>query len=231
MLTPARRRGVEILDDPSVDPAVRTRSIDDVTRSNRLLGGARAAAEAFRSIMPLLDAKASLLDVGTGLADIPARVARLARGENRSLTVLGIDEAYSLLVAARSRLDAPVCAGALALPFRDQAIDVVMCSQLLHHFEEPDAVRLLAELNRVARRAVIVSDLRRSWIAAAGFWLISFPLRFHPVTRHDGVVSVLRGFTPADLERLVARATGVTPVVRRHLGWRLTAQWSPQGSS
>ena len=40
-LTPARRRGMEILDDPDVDPAVRRQSIRDVTRSNRLLGGLR----------------------------------------------------------------------------------------------------------------------------------------------------------------------------------------------
>jgi hypothetical protein len=74
---------------------------------------------------------------------------------------------------------------------------------------------------------VIVSDLRRSWFAAAGFWLVSFPLRFHRVTRHDGVVSVLRGFTAGDFERLVKQATGAIPTVRRRAGWRLTARWSP----
>jgi hypothetical protein len=101
-----------------------------------------------------------------------------------------------------------------------------MCSQLLHHFENAEADRLLREMNRVARRAVIVSDLRRSWIAAAGFWLVSFPLRFHRVTRHDGVLSVLRGFTAQELQRLVTTATGVTPVVAHRLGWRLTASWT-----
>src|SRR5262249_14167040 len=114
--------------------------------------------------------------------------------------------------------------------FRDGAIDVVMASQVLHHFEEHDAERLLRELNRVARRVVIVSDLRRSWIAAIGFWLVSFPLRFHRVTRHDGVVSVLRGFTAADLKRLVRAAAGVDPTVHQRLGWRLTAQWQPRSA-
>jgi hypothetical protein len=79
----------------------------------------------------------------------------------------------------------------------------------------------------VARRAVIVSDLRRSWIAAAGFWLVSWPLGFHPVTRHDGVVSVLRGFTSAELARHVRDSTGRDADVRRHPGFRLTATWTP----
>ncbi len=87
-------------------------------------------------------------------------------------------------------------------------------------------MRLLAEMNRVARVAVIVSDLRRSWLAVAGFWTVSFPLRFHPVTRHDGVVSVLRGFTPGELRQIVRQATGVVPTVSRHLGYRLTARWT-----
>jgi SAM-dependent methyltransferase len=219
MLVPARRRGVEILDDPGVDPAIRQRSIDDVTRSNRILGGLRAALLA---LQPVLREGATLLDVGTGLADIPGAVRSKAK-----VTTIGVDEARSLLVAAKSRLDFGVCANALALPFRDRSIDVVMCSQVLHHFEDHDAERLIREMNRVARDAVVISDLRRSWLAAAGFWLVSFPLRFHRVTRHDGVVSVLRGFTAADLRRLVRNAVGIEPAVRGRLGFRLTAHWRP----
>lgn len=229
MLTPARRRGVEILDDPSVDPAIRTRSIGDVTRSNRVLGGLRAAVGALEDVLPTLGRSATLLDVGTGLADIPERAARIARDAGCALTIVGIDEAYSLLDAARSRVTG-VCADARALPFADHSIDVVMCSQVLHHFDDAAAVALIAEMTRVARRAVIVSDIRRSWIAAAGFWLVSFPLGFHRVTRHDGVVSVLRGFTARDLDRLVRAACGSAPIVQRRAGWRLTARWTPEAA-
>jgi hypothetical protein len=104
----------------------------------------------------------------------------------------------------------------------------VICSQVLDHFEDAEIPLVLAELSRVARKLVVVSDLRRSWIAAAGFWLVTWPLRFHPVTRHDGVTSVLRGFTPDDLARHVRSATGRTPEVRRHTGFRITATWTPR---
>jgi SAM-dependent methyltransferase len=231
LLTPRRRRGFEILDDPSVDPEIRARSISDVMRSNKLLGGLRAASTSFEEVLPSLADDAIVLDVGTGLADIPARVRSVGVSNRRRLFVIGLDEAYSLLDADRARLDAGICANALELPFRDHSVDVVICSQILHHFDEEGADHFLREMNRVARNAVIVSDLRRSWVAAAGFWLVSFPLRFHRVTRHDGVVSVLRGFTADDLYRLIRRATGAIPVIDRHLGWRLTARWSPSSSS
>jgi hypothetical protein len=230
VLTPARRRGMEILDDPDVDPVVRRQSVRDITRSNRVLGGLRAAALEVRDALREFGGRGdvSLLDVGTGLADIPRRATLDAKFNGVVLTTIGVDQAASLLVVARDCLTHAVCADALALPFRDQSVDIVMCSQVLHHFDVGDAEQLVRELNRVARRTVIVCDLRRSWIAAFGFWAVSFPMRFHRVTRHDGVVSVFRGFTTAELDRIVKTATGSTPVVRRRLGYRVTARWTPQ---
>jgi SAM-dependent methyltransferase len=231
VLTPARRRGIELLDDPAVDSAIRERSMRDLTRSNRWLGGLRAALAALRETLSEAGARRqglTLLDVGTGLADIPRRGREAARSAGIELATIGADEAAALLIRSRASLDFAVAANALALPFRDGAVDIVTCSQVLHHFAGADAVRVLAEMNRVARVAVIVSDLRRSWLAVAGFWSVSFPMRFHAVTRHDGVVSVLRGFTPAELTQLVRSATGVTPIVSRRLGYRLTARWTPR---
>ena len=229
MLTPARRRGLEILDDPRVDPAVRLESMGDVARSNRWLGGLRAASSELKGVLGQhpSDEPVTLLDVGTGLADIPHEAARAARELGIGLTTIGLDGAATVLVEARRRTSCVVCASALALPFADRSIDVVMCSQLLHHFPEDDATRVIRELDRVARRAVIVSDLQRSWIAAAGFWLVSFPLRFHRVTRHDGFVSVLRGFTTGELRDLVRNAVATEPVITRRPGFRLTARWRP----
>jgi hypothetical protein len=121
--------------------------------------------------------------------------------------------------------------GAGDIPSRSRAaaarMGIELCSQLLHHFEHQSAITLLQELDRVARHRVIVSDLRRSWLAAAGIWLASFPLRFHPVSRHDGVVSVLRGFTGDELRQLVLAAARQTPSVRKHFVFRATASWTP----
>jgi SAM-dependent methyltransferase len=229
LLVPRRRRGHEILDDATVDPATRLQSIADVTRSNTLFGGRRAAVRAVTDALPS-SATVSILDVGTGLADIPVAIAAAAHHRGAHPTTIGVDEAFDLLPAARDRLTHAVCANASALPFRDSSVDVVVCSQLLHHFADDDLVPLLRELNRVARSRVVIADLRRSWLAAAGFWLASFPLGFHPVTRHDGVVSVFRGFTAAELRDAVRRATGVTPRVERRLGFRLTATWEPRAA-
>jgi len=224
VLIPARRRGVELIDDPGIDPAVITRSLGDVARSNLLFGGRRAVLRALDGCLPILGREAILLDVGTGLGDIPAAARARAARRGVTLTTVGVDLSVPLAAASRARIGHAVCADAFQLPLRDASVDVVTCSQVLHHFEATDAARLLAEMARVARVAVIVSDLRRSWLAAGLFWLVSFPLGFHPVTRHDGTLSVLRGFTGNELASLVHEAGG-RATVRRALGWRLTATW------
>ena len=229
MLVPSRRRGVEILDDPATNPAVRLRSIRDVARSNTLLGGTRAVLSVLTAILRDTGPRATLLDVGTGLADIPRKARERARRLGVALATLGVDEAESLFRATSASLDGAACADARRLPLASASVDVVTCSQLLHHFEDAEISLVLRELDRVSRGWVIVSDLRRSWLAACGFWLVSWPLGFHHVTRHDGYVSVLRGFTVAELADHILAATGQRAEVRRHLGFRITAVWRARG--
>ena len=205
----------------------------DVARSNALFGGAHAVlAELDDLLQPTDDGRTlSVLDVGTGLGDIPARVRALARERGAAVCTVGLDASEVLALAARDATLAMVRADARRLPIADRSFDVVLCSQVLHHFRRDDGIALLRELDRVARRRVIVSDIRRSWLAVAGIWLVSWPLRFHPVSRHDGVVSVLRGFTPGELSELVRAAVGVRARVSRHRGFRVTAAWAPQRSA
>ncbi len=172
------------------------------------------------------NSKLVLLDVGTGLGDIPHAAHRLAGQRKLSLTTVGLELTPSLAHGALAGAQHAICGNALALPFASNSVDVVTCSQVLHHFEAEEAGILLSEMARVSRRAVIVSDLRRSWTAAALLWLVSFPLGFHAVSRHDGIVSILRGYTAPELESVVRLALGGTPAVQHRAGWRITARWS-----
>jgi SAM-dependent methyltransferase len=227
-----RFRGTEILDDPAIDDEARARSLADVARSNRWLGGSRAVRVSLSAVLNEIDdaLELTLLDVGTGAGDLARVVTRCADQLGKRIEVVGIDLTSTLPRAARrsGAIRHGVGANAMRLPFRDRSFDIVLCSQLLHHFIDDDARQVIAELHRVARRALIVADLRRSWVAAVGFWLVSWPMRFHPITRHDGVVSVRRGFTTDELQRLIRVATSSDSLVRRHLGWRLTAVVSPE---
>jgi SAM-dependent methyltransferase len=227
VLTPPRVRGMEILDDPNVDPHLVRRSLMDVVRSNRIFGGTSAALAELRPLFRE-GRTLTLLDVGSGAGDISATARKLAERRKVVLSSFAFDSAEELAPVSRRRGNVPLCGDARALPFPDRSVDIVLCSQTLHHFPDEEAVRVILELDRVARERVIISDIRRSWFAAAGIWMASFPLRFHPVSRHDGVVSVMRGFTTSELRQLVWSAIGRRPQVRRRPLFRVTASWSPE---
>jgi ubiquinone/menaquinone biosynthesis C-methylase UbiE len=227
LLTPRRRYGSEFFDAPSDNQRLVLRTVADIKLSNAVFQGARAAVAEIATYFPRLAKGATLLDVGTGLGDVPRDAARAASQHGIALTTIGLDINIALARSAAALLSYTVCGSGTRLPFANASVDIVMCSQTLHHFRGAAETELLREMDRVARVAVVVSDLRRSWLAAAGFWLASFPLRFHRVTRHDGVLSVLRGYTRAELQETVFRAVGVRPVVRARIGFRMTTSWMP----
>ena len=226
-LTPSRRRGVEILDNPAVDPELMRRSMRDVERANVMFGGRRAALAELDGILRSLPDDATILDVGTGRGDIPAAIKEQAKSLGKTIRTIGIDQSLPLVTEHYPGNDVVLRGNALSLPFQDASVDVVLASQVLHHFPEKSAIAMVREMNRVAIRRVVISDLRRSVMAATGLWIGSFLLGFHPVSRHDGVVSVMRGFLPAELAEIVAKATGQRPIVRRRLGFRVTTSWTP----
>lgn len=223
-----RRRGVELLDDPAVSSELMNRSMSDVARANALFGGKRAAIEELRPVFAQISSRASMLDVGTGRGDIPAAARIVAKKLGVDLWTIGFDLSLPLVSENRKSNDVVARGDGLCLPFRDKSIDIVMASQMIHHFQFDDAVTVVREMNRVAKKKAIISDLRRSVFAAVGIWAASYPLGFHPVSRHDGVVSVMRGFVPNELAEIVRTATGIVPEVRHRLGFRLTASWTPR---
>ena len=224
-------RRAELFDDPAADPATVLASLKDVARANRFLGGAAAALrrldELLREVAP--GEPLTLLDVGTGYGDLPRAARERAARAGLVLKPLAVERhpAAARHVAAPGDLPV-VVADAAALPFASRSVDLVLCSQVLHHFEGGAATAIVAELARVARRGVVLAELRPHPLAALGVWLASWPLHFHPVSRRDGVTSVRRGFTPAALRRACADA-GVAAEVRTHPMFRVTAAWRPDG--
>jgi ubiquinone/menaquinone biosynthesis C-methylase UbiE len=114
-------------------------------------------------------------------------------------------------------------ADALDLPFADGAFDVALLSTALHHFDDDaDCLQVLREMHRVSRLGLIVNDLARSRGALLGARLLAATVwRRHPVTRHDGPLSVRRAFTPAELRDLAARAGFGKARVYAHVPFRV----------
>lgn len=216
--------GVEVLDDPGADPALVRAELTDLILLNRWFGGTRAVIGALLPLLPPPGGSCTLLDVGTGSGDIPRAVARAAQRRGVSVTAMGLDRsALAARLAVTTGLPTVVADGS-SLPLASRSVDFVIASQVLHHLEPEVATGWIRELDRVARRAVVIADLRRTRAAMAAMWLVSFPLGLHPATRRDAVLSLRRGYTETELAALL-RGAGVSTMVRRHPIARLVAAW------
>jgi SAM-dependent methyltransferase len=193
------------------------RSLADIRFVNRWLGNRGRLA---RAVLPYLQSSARprLLDVGCGTADIPAHLLRAAP---RSTIAVGVD-IKMLHLAAAPRAVRLVRADVRALPFAPQSFDVVLASLFLHHFDAGELAVVLSGLFALARRALVINDLRRARVPYA-FGKAAFPLLFRSrVSVADGLLSIRRAFTPEEL--VAAFAAARIPVrIRRNFPYRLLA--------
>jgi 2-polyprenyl-3-methyl-5-hydroxy-6-metoxy-1,4-benzoquinol methylase len=212
-----RARDPELL-DVGVEAAEAARSLADLRWVNRWLGGRRALVAGVVGNLDGPPARASLLDVGCGSADLPALLTASMGGR---LLAVGVDVKETHLREAPPVVRR-VVADVRALPFASGSFDVVTASLFLHHFDEEEVPSVLSALFRLCRRALVVNDLHRARVPYV-FARVAFPLVFRsPVSVADGLVSIRRAFRPAELEAAFASA-GIRVRIRRAFPYRIVA--------
>ena len=228
----ARRLQPELMDDPALDAGEHRRALRGLARINAVSRAGSALWRALGGMIPS-GGRATLLDVAVGSGDVAVDVARRALAAGRPLTLEVCDVSGEALSATVERAAAAgVRVGVHrrdvvrdGLPFDDGGVDVVMCSLFLHHLREGEAVRLLAEMARVARIGVAVSDLRRCRTGIAAAAVAGRVLTRSRVVRVDAVRSVEGAFTPAEM-RAMAGAAGLRgAAVTRSWPLRMMLTW------
>ena len=196
----------ELLDD--TEPALAKRSLSDVVRINRLLGGHGVLRRTLdRVVCP--PERFSVLDVGAASGDMGRVIRQMYPGAR----VFSLDYRVDHLRAA----DAPKLAGdAFRMPFRAKTFDYVFCSLFLHHFTDQQVVELLATFRLLARRQVVVTDLERNPLAYYFLPATRWILGWDPITLHDGPISVEASFVRNELENLARRAGLENIIVHQH---------------
>lgn len=226
-LIPKKRNGLEFLDLP---PEVCTieeleESLGDLRAVNRYLGDRRTILKHLSAKVPGGE-PVTMLDVATASADLPVAIVDWARKRGLRVSVTGVDiNNRSIEIARRQITSYPeikvAVADGLNLPYPDKSFDFVLCSKTLHHMKEQEAVRLIEEVLRVAKRGYIIVDLRRSWIAYALIYLLTRLFSTNRITRYDGPLSVLKSFTTRELTALAKSAGAAKFNVSREPFWLL----------
>ena len=118
----------------------------------------------------------SVLDVGCGNGE---RLGLLYKNRINSL-VVGVDIFEPWLRVARDRgsHDGVILADCRWLPLRRESFDAVVCMEVIEHLQKEDGVRLLAELEHIARRKVVITAPNKEWRLSPKAWSVN------PYQRH-----------------------------------------------
>jgi len=189
----------EILDSDDCSLADVQATLQDIGRVNRWFGG---VATTQKMVERLARASAishfSMLEVAAGSGEL-AEIVR------QRLAQRGINLDITLLDRARSHLprDHGVVADALALPFGDDAFDLVTCNLFAHHLQPEQLAQFVREGLRVCRRAVLINDLIRHPVHLALAYA-GYPIMRSRVAWLDGLTSVRRAYVPDEIRNLLA---------------------------
>jgi len=202
----------ELLDEDLGTPEEIRETLLDLRGLNRHFGGLNSMANLLRKAAG--DRKlVSFLDVAGGAGDVALQVAVELKKDGIDVRAAVLDRAVSHLNHDGIRLTR-IAGDALALPFASGSFDVVGCNLFCHHLEPEEMIAFFNEALRVARVAVIASDLRRNAFHLLAAYAGRITYR-SPLTRHDAPASVRRAYTIAEVESIARRTKAARFEVQR----------------
>ena len=211
-----------MIDREDNDDATLRDDLKNLRVINKYFGGVSAVQRSLTALINKIEEPRviEILDLATGSGDHPLAILRLAQKIQRRVAITAVDKNPHILAIAREQIRQTQEITVeqhdiLSLPYPPKHFDIVLCSLAIHHLSKQHAVTLLGIMQRLSRVGFIVNDLSRSWLAAWTAWLYTRLTTRNPMTLHDSYLSVLRAFTPSELQE-IAREAGIQNFIIRH---------------
>lgn len=211
-----RRRltdATEIIDDFDLEGNELIENLEEIRGFNKFLGGYSAMMSALNKTLFRLskNEKYTLLDVGCGGGDTLLEIANEAEKNGHNLELHGADANAFIVQYAQSetnqRDEISIRTGdVFSDRFFEKRYDFTTANLFLHHFSKDEIVSFIKKAKKHTHRAIIITDLHRHFLAYFAFDIITKFLRASHITKNDGKISILRGFTKKEWKEILEKA-------------------------
>lgn len=214
----------EQMDAEDLSAAEYSAIIGDLAKVNRLTLAARPTLSFIKRATK--DRPFRLLDVGFGHGDMLRTIARWAAKRGQSCELVGVDLNPRSEPAARAatppHLPIRYVTGDY-LQLASERWDLIVSSLVAHHMTHEQLVTFLRFMDRQTEMGWLINDLHRHRLPHLGYPALATIMRWHPVVRADGTLSIARSYRPAEWPPILEEA-GVSARVYRAFPFRLCVE-------
>ncbi|MBG0740959.1 methyltransferase domain-containing protein [Paeniglutamicibacter antarcticus] len=206
---------VEEMDRSDCDQQLLERTYAQFPLINAAVSGWRRTYTQMLRPLLSLNRTSTLLDIGCGGGDVPRRLARWAARDGLALDITAIDPDERAFAFAAAQPPVPRLrfrsAFSSELVAEGATFDLVVSNHVLHHLSAPQLHGLLTDSRLLATQASVHSDIARSALAYALFSAGTLPVFHRSFIRADGLTSIRRSYTAAELRLAVPAKWRVQP--------------------
>lgn len=150
-----------------------------------------------------------ILDVGFGAGDMLRRIRRWSERRGIRADLVGIDlnpRSVAIARAATSADDRIDFRTGDYADLRGGGWDIILSSLVAHHMTHAQLVDFLRFMEDEAGRGWLINDLMRHRVAHTAYPILARLMRWHPIVRQDGTLSIARSYRPNEWPLILADA-------------------------
>ncbi len=217
------------MDDFELQGAEMQQLLTDLKTVNCYLGGNTVTLSGIEQLLNDIPVTTpiTIADIGCGDGEMLRQCARYFQKKKIAVHCLGIDANAHILeeAAIRSTEFQNITYHKIDVFSQEANIppfDIACCTLFLHHFKNDQIITLLNRLSQTARLGVVVNDLARNRWAFQLFKIFGWLFLKSKIAKHDGLVSVARGFKKQELRAISKQIEGTHQI---KLKWAFRYQW------
>lgn len=214
----------ELMEDTSLEPEVLNAVLRDIDFVNSALGGYQVTLNAISNLIQLYPQPSyRILDVGCGDGAMLRKIGDYFIDKECNIELHGVDISATSIGLARQKNNSGMEITYHTLDFLKAdpvkfKSDIVLSTLTLHHIPSEQVPLFLRQMVKTARIAVLVNDLQRSGLAYYLFKVFSSIFIKTYIARHDGGLSIKKGFRKEELRQFADQIGEVT--------YRLEKKWA-----